>query len=135
MTTRHATLALVALLSGPALADDTRIKAAEASLALELAQMRVSLTCMSILPFFDFLAESWTDVADDALATLRDLPGTEGLVATLVPLTDPEALMPPPDTPFAEIRALCQGDPHWQRHADYFLFMGLGRRLETILTE
>jgi len=128
-------LAVAAAPAAARAADPDRIAAAEALLARELAAMRVNLTCTALLPHHPALAEGWTETVTLALEILGELPGTEGLVATLSPLADPEALMPAPETPFARIRALCQGDPDWERRVNLFTWWGLGNRLERLLTE
>lgn len=114
----------------------TRIEAAEALVAQAIAEHRRFQTCLSLLPRdLDGSAQIWTRMAAEAAQVLASEPGTEALVATLEASALEGALLPAPETPFAEVRALCVDDPDWHRRMMLFDFLQLPAALDHLFQD
>lgn len=105
------------LLATPALAQviPTGTPAADILLSQAIAEHRLFLTCSALDPqtHQQILAYWQRDVAS-ATAILTAQGVAPDAIAALTAAADPAALMPGPDTPWAEVTALCATQPDWQ---------------------
>lgn len=105
-----------ALLAAPAVAQEDLAAKVETAIAERLAQQRVTLTCSATLPeTHAFLLRAWEEEVDRTADLLRNtsLPGV--LRIHLREDAAPEAVMLPPETPFAEVLAFCAENESWER--------------------
>jgi hypothetical protein len=110
--------ALAAVLAGgPALAQviPTGTPAADILLSRAIAEHRVFLTCSSLdgLAYPTLLA-NWKREVDAAVATLNANAVPPEAIAAFTAAAAPAALLPAPDTPFADVLQLCTTNSDWQ---------------------
>lgn len=111
-------LFLTALLATPLSAQviPTGSPAADILLSQAIAEHRVFLTCSALdqLTHQQILTNWQRDVAAaTAILTAHNVP-PEAITA-FTQAADPKALMPADDTPWAEVKGLCDTHPDWQR--------------------
>ena len=109
-------LALTIALTTPALAQivPTGTPAADIVLTQGIADWRVFVTCSALdhKTNWSMVDELYHDItAASAILQANDVP--PAAIAAFAAAADPEALSPPPDTPFAEVRELCLAHPDW----------------------
>jgi hypothetical protein len=111
----RATVAL-AFLTAPAAAQviPTGSPAADILLSQAIAEHRVFLTCSVLDPaMHQAIAQAWeTDIAT-AARLLADRKVTPEAITAFTTAASPQALLPAPDLPFADVRALCDQHPDW----------------------
>lgn len=111
------------LLVTPALAQvvPTGTPAADILLSQAIAEHRVFLSCSALDPqLHRQIVTNWQrDIADaTAILNAQNVP-TEAITA-FTTAADPAVLMPSEDTPWAEVKGLCDTHPDWQK--SYFQF-------------
>lgn|GEM_PF-2479396 len=97
----------------------TGTPAADILLSQAIAEHRVFLTCSALDPqtHARILADWQADTASaTAILASHDVPSET--VAAFTAAADPQALMPPPDTAWAEVQALCATRPDWRQAYD-----------------
>ena len=114
---------LLALLAAPAAAQviPTGTPAADILLSQAIAEHRVFLTCSALDPALhaQILANWQKDTAAaTTILAARNVP--KDAIAAFAAAADPAALMPADETPWAEVRGLCDTRPDWQK--DYVQF-------------
>ncbi len=118
-----AVLLAVALLATPAVAQiiPTGIPAADILLSQAIAEHRVFLTCSALEPqtHAQILSNWQRDTAAAAVLLKTHAVPPEAITA-FTEAADPKTLMPTEDTPWAEVRALCDTRPGWM--TDYYQF-------------
>lgn len=95
--------------------------AADILLSQAIAEHRVFLTCSALDPATH--AQILANWQKDTAAATEILTARNVLPAAIVAFTqaaDPAALMPAEDTPWAEVKGLCDTHPDWQ--TDYYQF-------------
>lgn len=112
---------LLTLLSTPSLAQviPTGTPAADILLSQAIAEHRVFLTCSALdaATHQRILADWQADIASaTAILTSHNVP--PGTVTAFTTAADPAALMPAADTPWAEVRGLCDTHPDWRAAYD-----------------
>lgn len=118
--TRPALALALALFAAPALAQD---KAAEVAAVLDaaMAEAQVYIACSALdAESHAFLTAKWQE---DVAETVQFLAGQGVVPANLAALTAsalPGAFLPTPDTPFAEVKALCDSHPDWLKNLKLF---------------
>jgi hypothetical protein len=120
---------LLAFLITPALAQiiPTGTPAADILLSQAIAEHRVFLTCSTFDPAtHQQITDNWQRDVTSAAAILTARQVPPEAIAAFTTAADPRALLPAPDTPFADVRQLCDSNPDWQQH--YF-------RLDLIVLE
>ena len=111
-----APLLTLALLATPATAQiiPTGTPAADIVLTKGIADWRVFVTC-SALDYqtnWNVVDELYHDItAASAILKANDVP--EEVITAFAAAADPEALSPPPDTPFSNVLDLCLANKHW----------------------
>ena len=111
-----APLLTLALLTTPATAQiiPTGTPAADIVLTQGIADWRVFVTC-SALDYqtnWNVVEELYHDItAASAILKANDVP--EEAIAAFAAAADPEALSPPPDTPFSNVLDLCVANKDW----------------------
>lgn len=99
----------------------TGTPAADILLSQAIAEHRVFLTCSALDPATHAqILTNWqtdTTAAADLLKTHNVPPEA---ISAFTTAADPAALMPGPDTPWAEVQTLCATHPDWQ--TDYYQF-------------
>jgi hypothetical protein len=88
--------------------------AADILLSQAIAQHRVFLTCSALDPgTHQAIAQAWqTDIAAAARLLADRKTGAEA-IAAFTAAANPTALLPAPETPFADVRALCDQHADW----------------------
>jgi hypothetical protein len=115
------TACLLLLLTTPATAQviPTGSPAADILLSQALTEHRVFLTCSALDPATHAqIAENWQRDVTAAAAILAANNVPPEAVTAFTTAARPQNLMPGPDTPWAEVQALCATYPDWQ--ATYF---------------
>jgi len=114
MTRLSVTIAALAVaLAAPVTAQD-RSAQAQALIDAALAEHRVFLTCSSLEPATHaVIRQDWERMAADSDAILAQLGFPLLFRLAFRAASRSEALMPPDDTPFAKVRALCDANPDW----------------------
>ena len=115
-----APLLTLALLATPATAQiiPTGTPAADIVLTQALGEQRVFLTCSSLDAYsHGFIVEGWQRDVAAATATLTANAVAPEAIATFIEAASLENLLPDPDTPYSEVKELCDAYPLWQ--ADY----------------
>ncbi len=108
--------------------------AADILLSQAIAEHRVFLTCSALDPAtHQQILTNWqTDVAS-AKAILAAHKVTPEAIAAFIKSADPAALMPADDTPWAEVKSLCDTNPDWQRTYSEFNLVILDLKLVGVL--
>jgi hypothetical protein len=114
-----ATLLLATPLSAQIIPTGT--PAADILLSQAIAEHRVFLTCSTLEPQTHAqILTNWQRDTAAAVAILKTHNVPPEAVTAFTKAADPAALMPTPDTPWAEIKALCATQPDWQKTYDDF---------------
>lgn len=113
----HRPTLLTLLLAAPAAAQviPTGTPAADILLSQAIAEHRVFLSCSALDPVAHALiTENWQrDTAAAAqILGARNVP--PDAIAAFTAAADPAALLPAPDTPWAEVQGLCATHADWQ---------------------
>jgi hypothetical protein len=115
--TPAALVALATLLAAPAAAQiiPTGTPAADILLSQAIAEHRVFLTCSALdhATHAQILANWQRDVTDAAAILAANAIPDEAITAFQT-AADPANLIPAADTPFADVKQLCDGNPDWQ---------------------
>jgi hypothetical protein len=109
--------ALVLLLATPTLAQviPTGSPAADILLSQAIAEHRVFLTCSALDPQTHAqILQNWQRDTAAAVAILADKQVPPEAITGFTKAADPAALMPTPDTTWAEVQGLCATHPDWQ---------------------
>ena len=112
---------VLTLLATPAAAQivPTGTPAADILLSQAIAEHRIFLTCSALDPatHAQMLANWQRDVTDAAAILAANAVPAEAITAFQT-AADPANLLPADDTPFADVKRLCDSNPDWQtRHA------------------
>ncbi|WP_137111304.1 hypothetical protein [Rhodobacter sp. SY28-1] len=116
-------LAALLLLATPAAAQviPTGTPAADILLSQAIAEHRVFLTCSALDPATHAqIAENWQRDVTAAAAILTANQVPPEAVTAFTTAAQPENLMPAPDTPWAQVKTLCETQPDWQQR--YYQF-------------
>jgi hypothetical protein len=111
-------LVLTLLLPTPTLAQviPTGTPAADILLSQAIAEHRVFLTCSTFDPAtHQQIADNWQRDVTAAADLLKTHDTPPEAIAAFTAAADPRALLPAPDTPFADVRQLCDSNPDWQQ--------------------
>jgi hypothetical protein len=101
-----------------------------------LDEWRVFLTCTMLDPGAHAMAlDGWAGTVERTGAFLRDSGLSDATIDAFAARARPEALMPPDDTPVAEVQAFCGAHPEWRRQLDTFGFTMLPEALEEAIAE
>ncbi len=93
----------------------TGAPAADILLTRAIGEQRLFLTCSALDPRdHRSILDSWQRDVDSAAALLRARGVPAEAVAAFQAAAEATALLPAADTPWAEIRELCEADPDWQ---------------------
>ncbi|KAF0116270.1 MAG: hypothetical protein FD150_440 [Rhodobacteraceae bacterium] len=114
---------LALALTTPALAQviPTGTPAADILLSQAIAEHRVFLTCSALDPaLHQQILTNWQRDTAAAAAILKTHNVPPEAIAAFTTAADPKALMPTEDTPWAEVKGLCDTHPDWQQR--YFQF-------------
>ena len=109
------------VLTSPATAQiiPTGTPAADILLSQAIAEHRVFLTCSALDPqTHQQIVANWQADVASAKAILAAHNVAPDAITAFTTAADPAALTPAPDTPWAEVQALCATRPDWQ--TDYF---------------
>lgn len=111
-------LLLTLLLATPVLSQvvPTGTPAADILLSQAITEHRTFLTCSALDPAIHAqIAANWQrDVAAaTALLTANKVP--QDAITAFTAAADPAALMPAEDTPWTQVKALCDTQPDWQQ--------------------
>ncbi|MCU0826953.1 MAG: hypothetical protein MUE52_06000 [Tabrizicola sp.] len=104
------------LLTTPATAQiiPTGTPAADILLSQALSEHRTFLTCSALdHQIHQQIMQNWQRDVDAAAAALRAATVPQEAIAAFLSAAKPENLMPAPDTPFEDIRQLCDSQPDW----------------------
>ena len=114
-------LVLTLLLATPATAQivPTGSPAADILLSQAIAEHRVFLTCSTLdLAAHQPIVTAWEADVAEAVRILADHKTSSPALLAFANAARTEALLPAPESPFADIRALCGQHPDWAaRHA------------------
>jgi hypothetical protein len=119
----HGAPILALLLAAPAAAQviPTGTPAADILLSQAITEHRVFLTCSALDPATHAqITENWQRDITSAAAILTANKVPPEAITAFTAAADPATLMPADDTPWADIKALCDTHPDWQR--TYFQF-------------
>ena len=110
-----AALAIIALATSVAAQIvPTGSPAADILLTRALADQRVFLTCSSLDPKTHAQAlAAWQRDVTDAVAILAANATPAEAISAFEAAARPQTLLPAADTPFAEVRQLCENNPDW----------------------
>ncbi|WP_374647366.1 hypothetical protein [Tabrizicola sp.] len=125
-------LAAVALLATPAAAQiiPTGSPTADILLTTALSEQRVFLTCTALDAADHQTALAfWQGDVDAALALLAERNVPAQAIQAFRAAARPEALMPAPDTPFAEVQEYCAAQENWPQRWQRRDFTELARAL------
>ncbi|MFM7336005.1 MAG: hypothetical protein ACKO2N_22595 [Tabrizicola sp.] len=109
--------AALLLLATPAAAQviPTGSPAADILLSQAITEHRVYLTCSALDPTLHAqITENWQRDVTAAAAILKTNNVPPEAITAFTAAARPETLMPGPDTPWAEVQALCATHPDWQ---------------------
>ena len=110
-------LALAFLLPLPTLAQiiPTGSPAADILLTQALGEQHIFLTCSSLDAYsHGFIVEGWQRDVAAATATLTANAVAPEAIAAFTEAAKVENLLPDPDTPFEDVKQLCDANPDWQ---------------------
>lgn len=110
-------VALATLLATPGLAQivPTGTPAADILLSQAIAEHRVFLTCSALDPATHAqILANWQRDVTDAVAILADNATPADAIAAFKTAAEPGNLLPAADTPFADVKQLCDSNPDWQ---------------------
>ncbi len=115
---RYSAPFLIATLTSPATAQviPTGTPAADILLSQAIAEHRVFLTCSALDPLtHQQILTNWQKdiAAATAILTAHTVP--QDAITAFTRAADPAALMPAEDTPWAEVKGLCDTHPDWQK--------------------
>jgi hypothetical protein len=105
-------------LNAPAAAQviPTGSPAADILLSQAIAEHRVFLTCSALDPAtHDLILRNWQRDTAAAVAILTSNTVAKDAIAAFTKAADAKAMMPPDDTPWADVRNLCATNPDWQK--------------------
>ena len=111
------------LLATPALAQviPTGSPAADILLSQAIAEHRTFLTCSALDPLTHRqILANWQKDTAAAIAILQIHNVPPEAIAAFRSAADPAALMPAPDTPWVDVKRLCDTQPDWQQ--TYYAF-------------
>jgi hypothetical protein len=114
---------LTAVLATPLSAQviPTGTPAADILLSQAIAEHRVFLTCSALDPqLHSQMLTNWQRDTAAAVAILTTNTVPPEAITAFTTAADPAALMPGEDTPWADVKALCDTHPDWQK--TYFQF-------------
>lgn len=109
---------LATLLTTPAAAQviPTGSPAADILLSQAIAEHRVFLTCSALDPLTHRqILTNWQQDTAAAVAILTTHNVPPEAITAFTTAADPAALMPAEDTPWAEVKGLCDTHPDWQK--------------------
>jgi hypothetical protein len=99
----------------------TGIPAADILLSQAIAEHRVFLTCSALEPQTHAqILTNWQRDVTAAAAILKTHNVPAEAITAFTTAADPAALMPADDTPWAEVKDLCDTHPDWM--TDYYQF-------------
>jgi len=107
---------LLTLLATPVVAQiiPTGQPAADILLYQALSEHRIFLTCSVLEPqTHQQIVQNWRREVDGAAAALQAANVPPEAIAAFTKAAAPDALMPSPDTPFEDVRQLCDSQPDW----------------------
>jgi hypothetical protein len=107
----------LACLARPAAAQiiPTGSPAADILLTQAIAEQRVFLTCSSLdAVSHGYVVQGWDRDVASAIATLTRNNVVPEAIAAFSDAARLETLLPAPDTPYSEVRQLCDAHPDWQ---------------------
>lgn len=133
-----AILAAVTLLVPPAAAQiiPTGSPTADILLTTALTEQRVFLTCTALdAADHETALAFWQDDVDAALALLTERNVPAQAIQAFRTAARPEALMPAPDIPFAEVQEFCAAQDDWPRRWQRRDFTQLARALPDAMPE
>ncbi len=133
-----ALLAAVTLLATPAAAQiiPTGSPTADILLTTALSEQRVFLTCTALdAADHETALAFWQDDVGAALALLAERNVPAQAIQAFRTAARPEALMPAPDTPFAEVQEYCAAQDGWSRRWHRRDFTELARALPEAMPE
>lgn len=117
MTPHAALVALAALLATPIAAQivPTGTPAADILLSQAIAEHRVFLTCSTLDPATHArILSNWQRDVTDAAAILAANAIPPEAITAFQTAAQPDNLLPAADTPFADVKQLCDSNPDWQ---------------------
>lgn len=136
MTARTvAGVALAALLAAPAAGQiiPTGTPAADILLTQAIAEHRVFLTCSALqADLHQEILANWQRDVTDAAAVLAGNAIPAPAIAAFQTAADPANLLPLPDTPYADVKQLCDANPDWQSRYAGLSFTRLPVRLPEV---
>lgn len=92
----------------------TGTPAADILLSQALTEQRVFLTCSVLEPqTHQQILQNWQRDVKAATAALQAANIPAEAVTAFISAAQPDKLMPAPDTPFEDIRQLCDSQPDW----------------------
>jgi hypothetical protein len=92
----------------------TGIPAADILLSQAIAEHRVFLTCSALEPQTHAqILTNWQRDVTAAAAILKTHNVPPEAITAFTAAADPTALMPADDTPFSEVKQLCDSNPDW----------------------
>lgn len=123
------------LLAAPAAAQiiPTGTPAADILLSQAIAEQRVFHTCSALDPQTHALVtKQWQQDAATAAAILAAKQVSPEAITAFTSAAQPAALMPAEDTPWAEVKGLCDTHPDWQTRLYQFDFITLAQKLPQV---
>lgn len=123
------------LLATPAAAQviPTGTPAADILLSQAIAEQRLFHTCSALDPQTHALVtDQWRQDAAAAAAILAENQVAPEAIAAFTEAASAETLLPGPETPWAEVKGLCDTHPDWQTRLAQFDFIVLGLRLPQV---
>lgn len=112
----------------------TGTPAADILLSQAITEHRVFLTCSALDPAIHArITESWQRDVTAAAAILADHQVPPEAITAFISAARPAALMPAEDTPWAEIKGLCDTHPDWQSRLSQSDFIILGQRIPQVI--
>lgn len=127
-----AILAALTLLPTPTTAQiiPTGTPAADILLSQAITEHRTFLTCSALDPLTHAqILTNWQRDVTAAAAILKAHNVPPEAITAFTKAADPKALMPPDDTPWAEVRSLCATQPDWQQTYSEFNLILLDLKL------
>lgn len=99
------------------------------------AEQRVFVTCYATAdwPQGNFIEETLSQMVLDAGRIMREAGFSEAEIAAQTTISTPRALRMADDTPFGEVRALCQSNQGYDRQYKFINFMLIDRAIEEAL--
>lgn len=108
----------------------TGTPAADILLSQAIAEHRIFLTCSALDPLtHQQILTNWQRDVTAAAAILKAHNTPPEAITAFTTAADPKALMPPEDTPWAEVRSLCDTQPDWQKTYSEFNLILLDLKL------